>query len=369
MKHGRSGRNYAARTLRAEALTAANCRLFLRELRARGIDYRRPLALLGIRDPDEGGPTQFLSPVQISAFLALCEELAKDPAIGLHAGARMQLSDMGLFGLLLRSSANGQSAYSHYSAYRGTLEDVANVEVSILDGVVVCRRGDRGIEPSRVLSEYFAASTVSCTRQLQGAVEPLEVRLMYPAPADTHEHVRLLGRRLRFGEREDAVVFSSELLSRDMLHHDPLTAEVLQRHIARLPHVSEPRASDLISQTRRLIANGLSRNQTTMPEVAELLQMRERTLRRKLQELGTSFQTLLDEVRRDRALHYMRESRYSTPELSSQLGFNGPAAFYRAFRRWTGSSWSKYRDEHLHAFHSAELAPVMHSAEAAPTKH
>jgi AraC-like DNA-binding protein len=332
----------------------------LHELRARGVDYRRPLALLGIRDPDEASAPQFLSPAQVSAFFALCEELSNDPAIGLHAGARMQLSELGLFGLLLRSSANGQSAYSHYSAYRGTIESVVNVEISILEGVVVCRRGDRGIEPSRVLSEYFAASTVACTRQLQGVVEPVEVRLMHSAPADTRDHVRLLGRRLRFGEREDAVVFSSELLTRAMLHRDALAAEVLQRHMAQLPNVAEPRASDLIAQTRRLIANGLARNQTTMPEVAELLQMRERTLRRKLQELGTSFQTLLDEVRRDRALHYMRESRYSTPELSTQLGFNGPAAFYRAFRRWTGSSWSKYRDEHMQPFQSQELSATKH---------
>jgi AraC-like DNA-binding protein len=332
----------------------------LQELHSRGIDYRRPLALLGIRDPDQDGPPQFLSPLQVSTFLALTEELSHDPAIGLYAGARMQLSDMGLFGLLLRSSANGQSAYSHYSAFRGTLEGMVNVEVSILEGVVVCRRGDRGIEASRALSEYFAASTIGCTRQLLGAVEPVEVRLMHAAPADTREHVRLLGRRLRFNERDDAIVFSSEVLSRAMLHGDALAAEILQRHMAQLPNVAEPRASDLIAQTRRLIANGLARNQTTMPEVAELLQMRERTLRRKLQELGTSFQTLLDEVRRDRALHYMRESRYSTPELSTQLGFNGPAAFYRAFRRWTGSSWSKYRDEHMQPFHSQELSSAKH---------
>lgn len=360
MKNGRSVRSSLTRGLRSEALTASCCRPFLHELRARGIDYRRPLALLGIRDPDEHGPSQFLSPAQVSAFLALAEELSRDPAIGLYAGARVQLSDMGLFGLLLRSSANGQSAYSHYSAFRGTLESMVNAEISILEGVVVCRRSERGLEPSRVLSEYFAASTIGCTRQLQGAVEPVEVRLMHPAPSDTREHVRLLGRRLRFNERDDAVVFSSEVLARVMLHRDALAAEVLARHMAQLPNVAEPHAGDLIAQTRRLIANGLSRNQTTMPEVAELLQMRERTLRRKLQELGTSFQTLLDEVRRDRALHYMRESRYSTPELSTQLGFNGPAAFYRAFRRWTGSSWSKYRDEHMEPFHSQEISSTKH---------
>lgn len=360
MTNGRPIRSFVARTLRTEALTAANCRLFLQELKERGIDYRRSLGLLGIRDPEDGGTPQYLSPAQVSAFLALCEELAKDPMIGLYAGARMQLGDMGLFGLLLRSCPNGQTAFGHYSTYRGTIESITHAEISILEGVVVCRRGDRRIQASRILSDYFAASTLSCIRQLQGSVDPVEVRLSYNAPADTREYVRLLGRRLRFNEREDAVVFSSELLSRDMLHRDSLAAEVLQRHMSQLPNVAEPRASDLVSQTRRLIANGLARNQTTMPEVAELLQMRERTLRRKLQEHGTSFQTLLDEVRRDRALHFMRESRYSTPELSTQLGFNGPAAFYRAFRRWTGSSWSKYRDEHMQPYHSVELSQTKH---------
>jgi AraC-like DNA-binding protein len=348
----------SAQNLRTEFLTAAVFRPFIRELLARDIDYRGILAPLGIRDLGEGEPKQFLSPQQVSAFLSRTVELTNDPAIGLHAGVRMHLGELGLFGLLLRSSADGQTVCGHYSAYRGAIEDMANAQVSIVDGVVIYRRGDRGIEPSRVLSEYFATSAIACIRELQGDVAPVEVRLMHPLPKDTREHVHLLGPRLRFGEHEDAVVFSADLLSRPVLHHDPLAAEVLQRHISQLPNVVEERASDLLSRTRRLIATGLSRNQATMPEVAELLQMSERTLRRRLWLLGTSFQTLLDEVRRDRALHYLCHSRYSTLEVSSRLGFNGTGAFYRAFRRWTGSSWSKYKSEH--AWSSAELCSTNH---------
>jgi AraC-like DNA-binding protein len=80
-----------------------------------------------------------------------------------------------------------------------------------------------------------------------------------------------------------------------------------------------------------------------MLEVSELLHVNERTMRRRLSELGTSFQQLLDEVRREQAIRSLEEPRCSVSELSRRLGFCGPAAFYRAFRRWTGLSLSEYR--------------------------
>jgi AraC-like DNA-binding protein len=324
------------------SISAVHCLPFLRELRADGVDARRQLALLGIRDLDEPGNLPLLTQAQWLAFLKLMELLAPDPDLGLRAGEHVQVTNMGLFGLLLRSSADGQSALERYFAYRDAVPGVLDADIAVVEGAIICRPAS-GSPSTRVFAQYFCASSVTCARQLHGVMEPLEVTFRYPQPADMRQHMRVFGDRVRFNAREDAVVYSSENLTRAMSHQDSLVAEVLQRHLAAQPSASERQQEDVRVRARRLIAEQLRRGQAAMPEIARGLGLTERTLRRQLEKLDSSYQSLLDEARRERAMQYLREG-YTGPEVGRKLGFKGASAFRRAFRRWTGSSWSAQRD-------------------------
>jgi AraC-like DNA-binding protein len=84
------------------------------------------------------------------------------------------------------------------------------------------------------------------------------------------------------------------------------------------------------------------------PEVAQIareLQTSERSLRRGLAELGTSYQQLLDDARRERALEWTRSTAMPFDQLASQLGFSDVRSFRRAFKRWTGRTPSELREE------------------------
>jgi AraC-like DNA-binding protein len=332
-------------------VVAAHCRLFLRELRARGIDPRRQLLLLGIDYPEDEDLTHFISAAQFTAFLHLVEELSGDPDIGLLAGEGIRVEDTGLLGLLVRSSADGQSAYEHCTQYNGAVQDTLDLETSLLDGVLICRRRVmHGVPASRILSEYFLARTLVLTRQLLGPLDPLEVRLMHPRPPDIREHSRIFGERLSFRQHEDAIALSADVLSRPMLHRDSVTSDMVSRHVSQQQQqhgLGTMSTWDLTNRVRQAIVGNLSHGRGSMGEVASQLMLSERTLHRHLREQGTSFQRLLDDVRRDCALQYLQEARYSALELSARLGFRGTAAFYRAFRRWTGSSLSDYRADRI----------------------
>ena len=324
------------------SISAVHCLPFLRELRADGVDARRQLALLGIRDPEEPGELPLLTHAQWAAFLKLMELLAPDPDLGLRAGEHMQVTNMGLFGLLLRSSADGQSALDRYFAYRNAVPGVLDADIAVVEGAIICRPAS-GSPTSRLFVQYFCAGSVSCARQLHGVMEPLEVSVRYPMPSDMRQHIRVFGNRVRFNASEDSVVFSSQNLTRAMSHQDSLVADVLQRHIDAQPRSSERPHEDVRTRARRLIAEQLRRGQAAMPEIARGLGLTERTLRRQLEKLDSSYQSLLDEARRERAMQYLREG-YTGPEVGRKLGFKGASAFRRAFRRWTGSSWSAQRD-------------------------
>jgi AraC-like DNA-binding protein len=69
--------------------------------------------------------------------------------------------------------------------------------------------------------------------------------------------------------------------------------------------------------------------------MAKRLGLTARSLQRRLQDEGTSFQALRDETRRSLADRYLGQG-LSVAEISFLLGFSEPSAFFRAFKRWTG---------------------------------
>jgi AraC-like DNA-binding protein len=78
-------------------------------------------------------------------------------------------------------------------------------------------------------------------------------------------------------------------------------------------------------------------------KVAETLHMSERRLQRRLNEVGTTFRTLLEGVLKDLASTYVSDPDIELVEDALLLGFSDQSAFSRAFKRWTGFSPSKVR--------------------------
>lgn len=79
-------------------------------------------------------------------------------------------------------------------------------------------------------------------------------------------------------------------------------------------------------------------------EVARALGFSRQTLHRRLKAEGATFEQVLDALRRRVALRLIREEGVAVKEASWRLGFSDPAAFSRAFKRWTGKSPSAMRD-------------------------
>jgi len=71
--------------------------------------------------------------------------------------------------------------------------------------------------------------------------------------------------------------------------------------------------------------------------------MSSRKLQRRLESAGTTFNTLLNEIRQDLAQKYLKEQDTTMTEIAFLLGFSESSAFSRAFRRWMGVSPSAYR--------------------------
>ncbi len=88
-----------------------------------------------------------------------------------------------------------------------------------------------------------------------------------------------------------------------------------------------------------LLATGSIR----IERIARALGCSRQTLYRRLKAEGLTFEQVLDELRRRRALTLVRDASLPVKEIAWRLGFSDPAAFSRAFKRWTGMSPSEAR--------------------------
>lgn len=77
--------------------------------------------------------------------------------------------------------------------------------------------------------------------------------------------------------------------------------------------------------------------------MAKRLALGERTLQRRLDELGVAFVDVLGEVRTELAQAYLREPGVSLAEIAWLLGFSDQSAFTRAFKRWMGVTPGAWR--------------------------
>ncbi|KIG13523.1 Transcriptional regulator, AraC family protein [Enhygromyxa salina] len=81
----------------------------------------------------------------------------------------------------------------------------------------------------------------------------------------------------------------------------------------------------------------------TVAVIADKLHMSGRSLQRRLHQEGTSFTAVLTDLRRDRALRYLKDRRISISEVAFLLGYLDVSAFHRSFKRWTGTTPQEYR--------------------------
>ena len=102
--------------------------------------------------------------------------------------------------------------------------------------------------------------------------------------------------------------------------------------------------TSFIGRLRWFLINRVS-SPPRLDDAARALGLSPRSLRRRLATLGTSYQTLLDEVRGRTATRLLQESNAPVSTIAYELGFGSPSDFSRAFRKWTGRSPSAWREQ------------------------
>jgi len=200
--------------------------------------------------------------------------------------------------------------------------------------------GDRPVPRQRV--EFGMLTMLGFCSWITGRdVQARGVEFVYPAPNDATAHVEVFGCPVRFGAAANRALLRKCDLELPLSARDPdmatLHARLVEAELERLD------GAPTSHQVRKVLAQRLAQAEPRRKEIAQALHVSDRTLQRRLQAEGTSFQQLLDETRRELAQQYLRRPRHSLRHVADLLGFEDQGNLFRACKRWFGESPATYR--------------------------
>jgi AraC-like DNA-binding protein len=195
--------------------------------------------------------------------------------------------------------------------------------------------------PASMLHMYDAvmAAATNFMRELCGPNwNPASVLLQHSSPADVAPYHRFFKAPVYFDSDICALRFHSSWLERTVKGANEAALLAAE---ARAIAAGRPAFSD---SARRSLRTLLIYGRASGADLAVSLAVHRRTLDRMLAVEDTTFQQVLDEVRLSVAKELLLQSHLAILEIAPALGFQDQVAFFRAFRRWTGTTPGAWRD-------------------------
>jgi AraC-like DNA-binding protein len=279
------------------------------------------------------------------ALMRAGKALSGDPALGLHYGEAVNIADVSIVGLIMRSANGIVDAFAMLNRFAPLIVETDNPE----PGERFSLRHEQGglwVVDNRRSANAFPELTESafaqqiCGPRRAGAPPFVKaLRLTHADPGYGAEYERILGAPPVFEADRNAYQVDERLLAQKApLPQFPayVFGVLSERATALLQDLQT--AQSVRSRVERLLMPVLHKGEASMEAVAGQLGFSRQTLFRKLRAEGATFEKVLDELRHRLALDYLSGRKVSLNEAGYLLGFSDAAAFSRAFKRWTGCS-------------------------------
>lgn len=319
---------------------------FISLLKEEGLDATPLLEECGIPLGALEDPDYTLAPGRELYFMERALAALHKPDLGLRCGPRYHLSFYGMLGLAAMTSTNLTEAFRVVFRYLPMTWSYMYWSLRFENGLAII-----SLEPQRDLGGCYqymvdrglaASYTIACDALgFAPPVAEVNVRQAEPAYAQLYrdtfkcpvnfgmpgndfrieEHYFTLP--LQQAESESARIFAAqcEQICANLVKEGSF-AEVIRQHLLQLPN-----------------------QMASLESIAERLHMTPRTIQRKLANEKTSYLELVENVRRNLAVEYLKTTALTMDEVALRLGYADAPSFSHAFKRWTGVSPGSMRGQ------------------------
>ncbi len=278
-------------------------------------------------------------------------DACNDPLFGLKSGSYVQPGSYSIFGYMIMNCRSAREALHMTPMYESIVGDMGVTKLekagSRLAVRWVCQYDDPIIIPHMIDNVLF--SWTQFARYLADLPDgkPYFVQLERDEPSNEvlATYQEMFGCDIEFNAKRSALIVDEEVLEIPLRQPDPgLLQSLTQQAESMMDELKQKKT--IILQVRAVLRRLMEHELPRKEKVAEALDMTERTLQRRLQEAGTGYQQLLDDIRRETAIEWLTTTQVAINEIAINLGFSEVRSFHRRFKSWTGHAPGEYRTLH-----------------------
>lgn len=329
--------------------SAASVKLLVEFGERRGLTATKLLARTGLKEADLVDATVELDARQELVVVENLVKAHKQAGLGLEVGLCYNFASYGFWGLGLMSSATARDALTLALRFTPLTFAFCDITSQLDGGVCSVRFTEPDVEPDvrQFLLERDMAAASRLMRETLGEAFGLSGFTLKhghrPDPALLSAVQRQTGVGLVFGADANSLSFDSRMLDLRLPQANPITVAMCERACQDL---LERRRARLNTQAwvRQYLEVVPLHTMPTLPQAAQAMCISDRTLKRRLQDEGTSFRSLMAEVRGRQAQELLADASLSLTDIASRMGFSDLSSFSQAFKRWFGDAPSVVRN-------------------------
>lgn len=243
----------------------------------------------------------------------------------------------------VREATSLSSALYRFSTFWNLLLDDYELALTEAEGTVVLSLKPRGTAKAQrfghMLILKLAHGLLSWLARYEVPVKSVD--FVFERPAFEEDYAVVFPAPVQFGRAETSIAFDPDVLGPTQVR----TSADLDVFLTNAPRDWIFTRSSKHTQSLRvrsfLIRSGWDK--ANLADAARAAHMTPRTLMRRLELDGTTFQSIKDALRRDLAIGHLQAGRKNVEAIAQDLGFSSAASFHKAFRRWTGNTPSAYK--------------------------
>jgi AraC-like DNA-binding protein len=312
-----------------------------------GLDTAAMLREAGVGSGALDDPDLRLPSETVELLWRLAVAQSGNPAVGLAAARVPRPALFDVVGYAMMSAPDLRGLLERVARYFRIITDVAFLAVSEdPEGCRACLNLPCG--EAEVVWQRYAFTLLSLLSLMRWIMardlRPLAVEFTTTADDEIRPYQAAFECPLRLGAAVNALVFSHSDVALPLPTAQPRLANVHERVVGEyLARLDDQKTS---ARVRSAIPEYFADGEPRRAVVARALGMSERTLQRNLAAEGTSFRQILDDTRKELAQRYFDQDHLSLAHVAFLLGFNDQSSFFRAAKRWFGTTPRQYRLRH-----------------------
>ena len=321
-----------------------NIAVFVHEAHEYGINPKDILAGSGISMSDLVDPHRLITTAQEIMIGRKMVQLAPASVNGFDMGPKLHLISKGKLGMAAMCCDTALDALKMMITYIDLTSTYFQYDLTVEN-----EKGSVHMKELVNLDDFrlyvFETEIVSlytiCAMILDDVHVFKEMRVAFPAPDYAARYKEIFHCPVYFDAPGHLILFDATLLHKPLKHANPLIRKVLEQECCQLCQRLNEHAT-----VKDKIRHELMFAEDTFPtldQLAQRINMPERTIRRKLTMEGTSYKDILSDIRKHKALELIAAGDLSMEKIAEKLGYSEVASFYHAFKTWTGTTPANYR--------------------------